>query len=177
MRLCVVAELPAVSVARTFALVIAPAALAFGAAAPAICAKPNPTACQASGLIGEHIPTPQPWRWLGECPNGRAEGLGVLRMGTAESGYTFFYGRMHGGRPVAGYLQRDLWVRLAYGFTPAGLPIEPDVRNNMDQRHAVFVLGSRAAMATSRWFAARGNRASARWYRERARDILDVEPR
>jgi hypothetical protein len=72
-------------------------------------------------------------------------------------------------------LEGEAVIRLAHAFTPAGVPIPPDSSYNIDQRHAAFVLGSRAALAASRWFAARGNRASARWYRERARDILDAE--
>jgi hypothetical protein len=170
-----VAELPAVNVIRAIGLLVAPVALALGGTCPAPAAAPKAATCQVAGLIVDHFPTPRPWRWLGACPNGRAEGLGALRMGTEEEAQTFFFGRMHGGRPVAGYLQEGARIRLAHGFTPAGVPIPPDSSYNIDQRHAAFVLGSRAALATSRWFAACGNRASARWYRQRARDILDAE--
>jgi hypothetical protein len=144
-------------------------------ASPAIGASPKAVSCQATAPIMEDFPRHRPWRWLGECPNGVADGLGVLRMGNEEQ-TTFFFGRMHAGRPVAGYLDMGVTM-LAYSFTPAGVAIAPDGSNNMDQSHAVFLLGSRAALATSRWFAARGNRASASWYRERAREILDGEPR
>ena len=160
---------------RTIAVVVATAALALGASCTAIGATPKAVSCQAEAPIVEHFSWKRPWRWLGECPGGRAEGLGVLRMGDGQEGTTLFFGRMHAGRPVAGYLDKGTII-LAYAFTPAGVAIEPDSSYNMDQRHSVFVLGSRAAMATSRWFAARGNHASARWYREQAREILDGEP-
>jgi hypothetical protein len=159
---------------RTIAVVVATAALALGASCTAIGATPKAVSCQAEAPIVEHFSWKRPWRWLGECPGGRAEGLGVLRMGTEED-TTFFYGRMHAGRPVAGYLDMGT-VILAHAFTPAGVAIEPDSSYNMDQRNAVFLLGSRAAMATSRRFAARGDRASARWYRQKSRDILYGEP-
>jgi hypothetical protein len=169
------AKLPAVNVIRTVAVLVAPVALILGGTCPAPAVRPKVATCQVAGLIVDHFPTPRPWHWLGECPNGRAEGLGTLRMGTEEDAQTFFFGRMHAGRPVAGYLQEGARIRLAHAFTPAGVPIPPDSSYNIDQRHAAFVLGSRAALATSRWFAARGNRASARWHREKAQDILDAE--
>jgi hypothetical protein len=159
---------------RRIALAIAPTALVLLTFESPIGAKPTAMSCQARAPIIEDFPRNRPWRWLGECPGGRAEGLGVLLMGSEEE-MTHFYGRMHAGRPVAGYLDRGTAI-LAYAFTPAGVAILPDSSYNMDQRHAVFVLGSRAATATSRWFAARGNRASARWYREKAREILEGEP-
>jgi hypothetical protein len=157
------------------ALVVATVASALGASFPVIGAKPMGASCQATAPIAEHFSRNRPWHWLGECPGGRAEGLGVLRMGDGQEGTTLFFGRMHAGRPVAGYLDKGTII-LAYAFTPAGVAIEPDSSYNMDQRNAVFLLGSRAAMATSRRFAARGDRASARWYRQKSRDILYGEP-
>ena len=159
---------------RTIAMLVAPAALALGAVDPVMGAGPKAAPCQAAAPIMTGFPTPRPWRWLGECPGGRAGGLGVLRLGTDE-GMTFFVGRMHAGRPVAGLLDKGATLMLAKAFTPAGVAIPPD-GNHPGEAHAVFVLASQAARATSRWFAARGNRASANWYREMAHDILDGEP-
>lgn len=160
------------------ALLTATAALALGAWCPVIGATPKAVSCQVKAPILAYFKTPRPWRWLGACPNGRAEGLGVLRMGPDEGEFASFYGRMHAGRPVAGLLDMGGSAAVASAFTPAGVAIQPDDYRPQDpqEQHRVFVLASRAALATSRWFAARGNRASAQWYRERARDLLDGEP-
>ena len=158
---------------RTIALVVATVASALGASCPVIGAKATGVSCQATAPIMDYFPTPRPWRWLGQGPTRRAVGLGVVRMGKEEE-TTFFFGRMHAGRPVAGYLDKGT-IRLARAFTPAGAVIQPDP-NRWEEGHAVVVLGSRAALATSRWFAARGNGAAASWYRDKARGILDGEP-
>lgn len=172
------AVLPPMTVVRSIAMLVTSATLSHVAVSPATGAAKKAATCQVIAPIMETVPRPRPWRWLGECPNGRAEGLGVLRMGTDEGEVTSFYGRMHAGRPVAGLLDMGGSVALAKAFTPAGVAIEPDGHypEGPKEHHGVFVLGSRAALATSRWFAARGNGASARWYRSRAREILDGEP-
>src|SRR5436305_509029 len=46
-----------------------------------------------------------PAQWLGDCSNGVADGLGVMRAGKAEP-YEFFAGRMAGGKLVDGVLLR-----------------------------------------------------------------------
>jgi hypothetical protein len=116
--------------------------------------------------IMNHFQTPRPWRWLGECPKGHAEGLGVLRMGNDDR-LTLFLGRMHAGRPVAGLLDAGPSLSVAKAFTRTGVAIEPD-GNVPAEKTAVFALARRAALATARWLAARGNRASAAWYRDKA---------
>ena len=52
------------------------------------------TAPPPAGLAG-------PARWFGPCPRGQAEGMGVLRTGSAQP-FGFFAGRMSAGRPGAG---------------------------------------------------------------------------
>ncbi|WP_420136821.1 hypothetical protein [Sphingomonas sp.] len=157
---------------RTIAMLVAPAALALGTMGPAIGATPKAVSCQATAPIMQHFSTPRPWRWLGDCPNGRAEGLGVLRMGS-EDELTMFIGRMHAGRPVAGLLDHGL-LMMAKAFTPAGVAIQPD-GNHPEEKTAVFTTARRAALATSRWLAARGNHASAAWYRDMADGIRETE--
>jgi hypothetical protein len=157
---------------RTIALALAAAALALGATFPAVGAAPKASHCQAEAPITEHFRTPRPWRWLGECPNGRAEGLGVLRMGT-DDGITLFIGRMHAGRPVRGLLDQGLLV-AAKGFTPAGVVIPTD-GEFPEEKTAVFTTARRAALAASRWLAARGNRGSADWYRDYADGVRETE--
>lgn len=161
------------TVIRTIAMLVAPAALAVGAVPPAIGAAPKAAACQATAPIMEHFATPRPWRWLGECPNGRAEGLGVLRMGN-DDGLTMFIGRMHAGRPVAGLLDRGASLSVAKAFTPAGVAVEPD-GNVPQEKTRVFLTARRAALSASRWLAARGNRWSAEWYRDMADGIQETE--
>lgn len=130
--------------------------------------------CQVKAPIMAHVETPKPWRWLGTCLGGHAEGIGVLVMGTSENS-TFFTGRMHAGRPIAGMLDGSPGTIPVKAFSAAGVAIAPD-GNHPNEQHGVFLLASRAALATSQWLAAHGNRAAAAYYRDRSKNILDGEP-
>ena len=151
------------------------AAAAGGTMEPWLGAVPKPMPCQASAPIMPAFTTARPWRWLGACPAARAEGAGVLVLGTSERN-TFFVGRMHAGRPVAGMLYERMGLPIPVKtFTAAGVAVQPDGDRPAEQ-HAVFVLASRAALATSQWLAAHGNRAGAGWYRDLSREIREGEP-
>jgi hypothetical protein len=116
-----------------------------------------------------------PARWLGDCPQGAADGLGVLRGGVDEP-YAYFVGVMHQGRPAEGLLMLKAggWM-LAVAFDESlkvvsngGLHPEWDDRA-FDQAHA-------GALSTARWFRRQGNQASAAYYTCLAQSIIDGRP-
>ncbi len=116
----------------------------------------------------------QPARWLGPCASGAADGLGVMRVGTAQP-YRFFLGEMKAGRPVRGLLKVDGgWQTLGHAIPPSKPEdgIDPVARDN----DAMFELGARAAQATAKRFSAQGNRQSAAYYERLAREVTDGMP-
>jgi hypothetical protein len=115
-----------------------------------------------------------PAQWLGACPAGRADGLGVIRSGRAEP-YKFFSGEVRAGRPVRGLLiTEDGWFAAA-SFDADGR--RRDITSgDPNAYHALYVLAARSASASAQRFAAAGNRASATYYQRLAKKIADGEP-
>lgn len=135
---------------------------AMAAAEPA-CATASP-----AGLSG-------PARWLGPCAAGHAEGLGVLRTGSAAP-FGFFAGHMTAGRPGAGLIVRpDGLFEVASGFDAAGRPLPTDSLHP-ERQDAVFKLAAAAARATADRLGRAGNRSSADYYRRLARRITAGQP-
>lgn len=131
---------------------------------------PPQSACRA---VLPAITTAARSRWLGDCPRGRAEGVGVLRIGSGGP-FEFFFGEMRGGRPVRGL------IRAANGWYPAAAfdarlrAVNPRSWTR-EQGHGLYLLAARAARATARRFAAAGNRTSAAYYERLAREIVEGE--
>jgi hypothetical protein len=119
--------------------------------------------------------TSQPARWLGDCTNGAAEGLGVMRAGSAEP-YQFFFGEMHAGAPVRGMLKEEVdgWEMAAHFDAARGI-VSPRSWDPKDS-HAMYLLAARAARTTAQRFASSGNRGSAAYYEKMAQDIISGEP-
>lgn len=115
-----------------------------------------------------------PAAWLGECRDGQAEGLGVVRSGTAAP-YRFFAGEAHGGRAARGLIVTDSGWFAAAGFDGTGRRI--DIRSgDPNAYHALFMLAARAARTTAQRFAAAGNRGSSAYYERLAAKIAAGEP-
>ena len=128
-------------------------------------------ACQA---VAPADLTSHPTRWLGDCPGGRADGLGVLRAGAAEP-YQFFAGAMHAGQPVRGILVTRDAFQVVGRFDLQGRDLSPRSWEPT-AHHAVFVLGARASQATARRFELSRNAGSAAYYRRLALRIQRGEP-
>lgn len=109
-------------------------------------------------------------KWLGACPGGRAEGLGVLRANAA-AGPRLFFGRMKAGRPETGV------VATASGdFIPAwrydrALYRVEDPSGDRGSSVATFDVAAAAARVAAKRLRAAGNKASAAYYATRARDL------
>lgn len=116
-----------------------------------------------------------PARWLGSCRNGAADGLGVVRAGTAEP-YAFFAGRMLGGRPAEGLLLlHEGGMMVAVRFDAALRVVNSDgLRPAEDDR--VFAQAQAAALETAARFRQEGNRASADYYAALAQRIVVSRP-
>ncbi len=116
-----------------------------------------------------------PARWLGACPNGAAEGPGILRSGDHEP-YAFFAGRMQAGRPVDGLLMLSAggWM-VAVRFDASLHVVSSDgLDPKVDDR--VFAQARAAALATAETFRRAGNTASADYYTRLAQRIVDGRP-
>lgn len=142
-------------------------ALAIGAGGCAQAKAPAPAAATACVAAVPADLAKRPARWLGGCTGGKAEGPGVLRLGTAEP-FQFFTGTMKAGRPVRGVLKVNAsQLVAAYAFDQRLEAIVPD-GNRPAELDATFRTGSAGAAETARRFAAAGNQASAAFYRRMA---------
>lgn len=131
-------------------------------------AEPSCRATAPADLTGH------PAQWLGDCSGGRANGIGVLRAGTAEP-YQFFAGAMQAGQPVRGLLVTPDAFQAVGRFDAQGRDLSP--RSWEPQaHHAIFILAARAARATARRFETSNNRSSAAYYRRLALRVEKGEP-
>ena len=118
---------------------------------------------------------PGPARWLGPCPSGRAEGMGVLRIGAAAP-FAFFAGRMAAGRLGEGVVVRpDGLFEVAVGFDARGRSLPTDSLHP-EQQDEVFAVAVQAAQATANRFTQLKNRGSADFYRRLALRIRNGLP-
>ena len=114
-------------------------------------------------------------RWLGSCPAGRAEGLGVLRVGAREP-FGFLVGRMKAGRPVSGLIFKPSGNYMeAVAFDGRGRAILAD-GEHVQQEDALWATAARAARNVAERFADDGNRNSASYYRRLAYRIEHDRP-
>jgi hypothetical protein len=114
-------------------------------------------------------------RWLGACPNGAAEGLGVLRSGEQEP-YAFFAGRMQSGRPVDGLLMLCAGGWMAAVRFDAGLHVVSSDGLDPKEDDRVFAQARAAALETAEIFRRAGNSASADYYSRLAQRIVEGRP-
>ncbi|WP_414449042.1 hypothetical protein AB4851_07215 [Burkholderia sp. 22PA0099] len=113
-----------------------------------------------------------PSRWQGPCPGGVADGLGVMRIGTAEP-YQFFLGEMKAGLPVRGLLKLSGgWMTASHFDKALKAQSEPEGRD----MYPIFQLGGHAAHATAKRFKAAGNARSAAYYERLAKTVENGLP-
>ena len=114
-------------------------------------------------------------RWLGDCPNGIADGLGVMRSGAGEP-YEFFAGRMRAGRLVDGVLVlKSGLMMVAVRFDANRRVVVSDgLRPSEDE--AVFRTATAGAEAVAKRMASAGNKGSAAYYTALAKRIREAPP-
>ncbi len=134
-------------------------------------------ACRAAPACKAVAPadlTSHPARWLGDCLDGRANGLGVVRAGLREP-YQFFAGAMSAGQPVRGILITPDAFQVVERFDLQGRDVSPR-SSDPQAHHAVYVLAVKASRAAARRFEMAGNLASAAYYRRLASRLEEGEP-
>ncbi|WP_369935961.1 hypothetical protein [Xanthomonas tesorieronis] len=150
--------------ARTVACLIAACA-----SLPALATPPPPAPCRFEAPADLDA---APARWLGDCQQGAADGLGIVRAGTAEP-YAFFAGRMQDGRPAQGVLLlHEGGLMAAVRFDAALRAVSSDGLHP-DEDDRVFAQARAAALETAARLRQQGNRASADYYTALARRIDD----
>lgn len=105
--------------------------------------------------------------WTGDCPNGKAEGHGMLRRRDGARAGAAFYGEMREGVPRIGVVEVDGGYRA--GEFRDGEIGEGDLEWQL--RLDAFNAAARAARAVSAAYRAQGNAASARHYESVARQL------
>ena len=151
--------------------------LVFTAAIPAATRKSDravrfPTTCAAIAPTDIAL---RPAIWLGDCVLGKADGLGILRMGGRPL-HAFFVGQMKAGRPASGLLfdvDKSYWT--ARGFDAKGHVLIAD-GNYLKEQDQAWADAVRAARSVSDRIAKAGNAGSAAYYRRFASEIENGRP-
>lgn len=107
-------------------------------------------------------------RWDGECRDGHAEGLGVLKEYQQQEVVRFFFGRLEHGELKLGVIDQ------AEGFVAAqfakGKPLPSE---NRQHTVAAFAAAERAANEAANRFSKAGQQASAKFYAAKARELRE----
>lgn len=116
-----------------------------------------------------------PTYWIGACPGGKADGLGVLRRRDGADAGEVFYGELKDGVPAIGVIDT---ARGNQGGLIAGRWKDGDLTTGEDSvwqdNTDAFTAASKAAQAASAVFKAQNNEASARYYAQQAK-MLDEQ--
>ena len=141
----------------TTALLLAALSLAGGAAAAPGCSFEVPAQWARDGT-----------RWDGECADGRANGLGVLKEYRNGSVAKFFFGRLRGGQLVLGVIDQP--EGFVAGSFREGRVVPSDERQ---ATVSAFNEAEQAAKSVASRFRKAGNAASADFYSNKARELRE----
>ena len=114
--------------------------------------------------------------WIGACAGGKADGLGVVRVGTAGGGAQMFYGVVKAGMPVEGMMgdSGSSGWRVVPGFD-GRMHVDETLPAEMQQSPKYWKEAAAAARVAARHYAGVGNGASAKFYEGQAK-VLDRGP-
>lgn len=107
-------------------------------------------------------------RWVGDCSRGQASGLGVLRHFVDGKVENVFYGRLEKGVPKLGAI--DLVANgggYKAGEFAKGQLVERE--NDFDARFRGLDEAVKSALFVAKRFEKEGNKASAKYYRDKAK--------
>jgi hypothetical protein len=141
----------------------ATAPAAGGAAASAPASLTGPARCRFAVPAGWDA---RQVRWTGDCRDGLAQGLGTLRALQGSQVLRIFYGRLKDGQPVLGAIELD--GGYIAGRFENGQAVQDGDRPTLIQ---AFEAASAAAQQVAQHYQASGNPASARLYRQKARQL------
>jgi hypothetical protein len=128
---------------------------------------------QQATAAGCDFIAPEGWnvagtRWEGACRDGRADGPGVLKAYESGKVVRFFFGTLKAGEPAIGVIDSEEGYRA--GRFTRGRLISNEDRNTLIR---AFDSASKAAQALAGRFAKAGNKASARFYEGKARELRE----
>ena len=123
------------------------------------------SACDFSAPAGWNQKTTQ---WGGTCRGGRAEGLGVLKEYDEKKVKRFFFGRLKNGDIEFGVIDQDEGF-MAGSFANGDL-IPSDDRQTFI---SAFAEAEKAASQVATRFSQAGNKASARFYEQKAKELRE----
>jgi hypothetical protein len=133
-----------------------------------------PPAVNCSTVVPAEMRGPQP-RWLGQCADGKAVGVGVLRVG-ARAPFAFFFGRVVAGRPQTGLIMLSSGNMMEIrGVTASGAVLPTDGENIPEQDRAWDDAAAGARLVARRFAAAR-NPGSSAYYARWAHKIETQRP-
>jgi hypothetical protein len=112
-------------------------------------------------------------RWVGAYAQGRAHGHGVLRHLKHGAADKVFYGRFEKGFPVLGVIDVKDSGYIAGRYVAGKFDLSGDSRAVLV---AALEEAEKAAKATARKFEKEGNRASAKYYRDKAKQWSEEAP-
>lgn len=130
-------------------------------------------AAQAQGPHGCTVTAPRGWvqssvRWDGPCPAGVADGLGVLKELGGGSVRRIFFGMVRGGEIRSGVIDQENGY-IAGNFAQGSL-LQSDDRQTVV---SAFDQAAQAANQAAARFEKAGNRASAQFYRAKAKTLRE----
>ena len=153
------------------------------ASVEALASGPDAAPAAQAGLTWSQDPTTKcrfvaprslpagPTYWTGDCPGGKANGLGMLRRRDGGQAGAAFYGEMRAGVPVIGTIDDDGYV--VGKFADGDL-----VQDSLEPQVAIdsFRVAAKAARAVSARFRAQNNAGSAQLYAKVAEQLeMQVE--
>lgn len=116
-----------------------------------------------------------PAQWLGPCSANLANGIGVLRVALPTGKAELFYGVFRQGEPVRGIFgdSDGGFSNPTHGFSPrTGHSVDDNYTSNpAGQDASLWVLAASAARVAARHYENVGNKASAEFYRARAKEL------
>lgn len=134
---------------------------------------PAQAPAQASNQSACVFTAPAGWnqtatRWDGECRDGHAEGLGVLKEYQQRQVVRFFFGRLEHGELKLGVIDQAEGFVAAQFAKGKPLPSE-DRQRTMD----AFAAAEKAANEAASRFSKAGQQASAKFYAAKAKELRE----
>jgi len=134
---------------------------------------PALASAQASSQSACAFTAPAGWsqtatRWDGECRDGHADGLGVLKEYQQQKVVRFFFGRLEHGELKLGVIDQAEGFVAALFANGKPLPSE-DAQRTVD----AFAEAEKAANEAASRFSKAGQQASAKFYTAKAKELRE----
>jgi len=112
--------------------------------------------------------------WMGDCPRGRASGLGMLRRRDGNTAGAAFFGELKSGVPTIGVIQVEGGYEVGR-YRDGDLTSARSRELDFPERLDAFRTAAQAARAVAAKFVVIGNERSAAFYANIARQLDEQE--